>query len=80
MSAPPFVITIHKYLVCFVRIILNFLKGHGQSQPAIKDAILLESATSLAQKIRTKQVCSRFRNRHHYLCTTDELLKYIFCS
>lgn len=47
-------------LVCFVfRVIVTWIYGEkGQSMPPISDVTLLESATSLALKIRSKKVTS----------------------
>lgn len=43
------------------RLIFKFIYGEkGQSMPAITDPILLESATSLASKIRKQEVCLSF--------------------
>lgn len=47
----------HRFLGLCVRFILVKVKGeHGESMPAIDDLLLLESATSIAEKIRTKKV------------------------
>lgn len=46
----------HRLFTIFLRAILWRLKGKGQSMPPIKDLVLLETATSLAIKIRTKKV------------------------
>lgn len=43
------------------RLLFKFIYGEkGESMPAITDPILLESATSLASKIRKQEVCSVF--------------------
>lgn len=48
---------LHRFLGLCVRFIFAKIYGeHGQSMPPIKDLILLESATSIAEKIRTKKV------------------------
>lgn len=48
---------LHHYLCLFVRFIMVKLYGkRGQSMPPVNDRLLLESATSIAEKIRTKQV------------------------
>uniref|UniRef100_A0A1B0CV01 Amidase domain-containing protein n=1 Tax=Lutzomyia longipalpis TaxID=7200 RepID=A0A1B0CV01_LUTLO len=50
---------IHRFIVILVRGIMRFLFGaKGQSMPPIKDLTLLESATSLARKIRTRKIKS----------------------
>uniref|UniRef100_A0A1L8DRV1 Putative amidase n=1 Tax=Nyssomyia neivai TaxID=330878 RepID=A0A1L8DRV1_9DIPT len=50
---------IHRFVVILVRGIMRFLFGaKGNSMPAIKDLTLLESATSLARKIRTRKIKS----------------------
>uniref|UniRef100_A0A1B0GQF6 Uncharacterized protein n=1 Tax=Phlebotomus papatasi TaxID=29031 RepID=A0A1B0GQF6_PHLPP len=50
---------IHRFIVIVVRGIMRFLFGSkGGSMPPIKDLTLLESATSLAKKIRTGKVKS----------------------
>lgn len=47
----------HRFLMLCVRFVLAKYYGeHGESMPAINDLILLESATALAEKIRTKKV------------------------
>lgn len=47
----------HRFLMLCVRFVLTKYYGeHGKSMPAINDLILLESATALAEKIRTKKV------------------------
>lgn len=53
-------------LVCFIfRVIVTWLYGEkGQSMPPINDVILLESASSLALKIRTKQVTSNISKKN----------------
>lgn len=57
-SFPRRVETFLHSLVCFVfRVIVTWIYGEkGQSMPAINDLILLESASSLAHKIRSKKV------------------------
>uniref|UniRef100_U5EVA0 Putative amidase n=1 Tax=Corethrella appendiculata TaxID=1370023 RepID=U5EVA0_9DIPT len=50
---------IHKFLVLIVRCFLKYVYGeHGAKMPPIKNLILLESATSLALKIRTRKLTS----------------------
>lgn len=47
----------HRFMMLCVRFVLTKYYGeHGESMPAINDLILLESATALAEKIRTKKV------------------------
>lgn len=48
---------LHRYLVIFVRLVMvKLYDEHGQSMTPIDDRLLLEPATSIAEKIRTKQV------------------------
>lgn len=50
---------IHRLIEFIARLIymfIAFLKGPAESQPPIKDLILLHSATTLAFKIRNRQV------------------------
>lgn len=49
----------HRLLELITRgilLLIAFLKGPAESQPPIKDLTLLHSATTLALKIRNKQV------------------------
>lgn len=47
----------HKFLVLLVRWFLKTVYGeHGQKMPPIRNLILMESASSLALKIRTRKV------------------------
>lgn len=47
----------HRFLVLMFRMLIQFLYGEkGQSMPPIKNFILLDSATTLAYKIRTRKV------------------------
>uniref|UniRef100_A0A8D8KXI4 Fatty-acid amide hydrolase 2 n=1 Tax=Culex pipiens TaxID=7175 RepID=A0A8D8KXI4_CULPI len=49
----------HKFLVLITRWFLRTIYGeHGQKVPPIRNLILMESATSLATKIRTKKLTS----------------------
>uniref|UniRef100_A0A1Q3FKY0 Putative amidase n=2 Tax=Culex tarsalis TaxID=7177 RepID=A0A1Q3FKY0_CULTA len=49
----------HKFLVLIVRWFLRTIYGeHGQKVPPIRNLILMESATSLATKIRTRKLTS----------------------
>ncbi|XP_065089727.1 fatty-acid amide hydrolase 2-B [Ochlerotatus camptorhynchus] len=49
----------HKFLVLLVRWFLKMIYGeHGQKMPPIRNLILMESASSLAQKIRTRKLTS----------------------
>lgn len=58
---------LHRILVIFIRIVaVLFFGGHGDAMPDICDPILLESAVSIAEKIRTEQVSSFF---HQYIST-----------
>lgn len=51
----------HRFLVLMFRMLVQFLYGEkGESMPPIKNLILLDSATTLAYKIRTRKVCVRF--------------------
>lgn len=48
---------LYKILVISVRFLVVRIYGrHGQAMPPIIDPLLLESATSIANKIRTKEV------------------------
>ena len=50
---------LHRFMVLCVRFVLVKIRGvHGPAMAPIRDLILLESATSLAYKIRTRKVCS----------------------
>lgn len=47
----------HRLLIVFVRYFLTFIHGEkGASMPPIKNLILLDSATTLGYKIRTRKV------------------------
>jgi len=49
----------HRLLEVIVRgisLLVTFIRGPAQSQPPIKDLTLLHSATTLALKIRNRQV------------------------
>lgn len=49
----------HKFLVLIVRWFLRTIYGeHGQKVPPVRNLILMESATSLATKIRTRKLTS----------------------
>lgn len=51
---------LHRFICLCVRFILIKIHGeHGPSMPPIDDLLLLESATSIAEKIRTKKVSSQ---------------------
>lgn len=53
---------IHRFIELIARgifLFIAFLKGPAESQPPIKDLTLLHSATTLAFKIRNKQLTSR---------------------
>lgn len=55
---------LHRYLCAFIRFIIVLFRGErGQSMPPIDDRLLLESATSIAEKIRTKQVNKANRSK-----------------
>jgi hypothetical protein len=46
-----------RFVIITVRMVMKYIYGEkGAQMPPIKDLILLESATSLAHKIRTKKV------------------------
>lgn len=48
---------LHRFICLCVRFVLVKTHGeHGPSMPPIDDLLLLESATSIAEKIRTKKV------------------------
>lgn len=48
---------LHRFVMLSVRFILTKVYGeHGASMPSIDDLILLESATALAEKIRTRKL------------------------
>lgn len=50
---------LHRYLCAFIRLLIVLFRGErGESMPPIDDQLLLEPATSIAEKIRTKQVNS----------------------
>lgn len=50
---------LHRFICLCVRFILVKVHGeHGPSMPPIDDLLLLESASSIAEKIRTKKVSS----------------------
>lgn len=52
---------VHRLLVLFVRFIVVKVHGdHGPSVQSITNLIQLESATSLAHKIRTRNVWSEY--------------------
>lgn len=52
---------LHRILVWIIRIVaICFYGGHGDTMPPVCDSILLDSATSIADKIRNKQVSSFF--------------------
>lgn len=49
---------IQRFISVVARFIFMLMHGeHGKVQPPIRNLILLESATSLAHKIRTRKVC-----------------------
>lgn len=56
MAAKPFLNWVHYAIVTTVRILLTAIYGKGQSVNPVTNPILKESATSLARKIRRKQV------------------------
>lgn len=48
---------IHRLIILLIRMLCQFIYGEkGQSMPPIKNLILLDSAATLALKIRTKKV------------------------
>uniref|UniRef100_A0A336K9U2 CSON004845 protein n=1 Tax=Culicoides sonorensis TaxID=179676 RepID=A0A336K9U2_CULSO len=50
---------VHRFLVLMFRMLIQFLYGEkGESMPPIKNLILLDSATTLAYKIRTRKLTS----------------------
>lgn len=47
----------HRFMVLMFRMLVQFLYGEkGESMPPIKNLILLDSATTLAYKIRSRKV------------------------
>ena len=53
-------ILLHRYFCIFVRLLyVKLYDERGQSMLPIDDRLLLEPATSIAEKIRTKQVNNR---------------------
>lgn len=52
----------------WIYIFIAFLKGPAESQPPIKDLTLLHSATTLALKIRNKQVNSLCSSNTNQIC------------
>lgn len=47
----------HRFMVLMFRMLVQFLYGEkGEAMPPIKNLILLDSATTLAYKIRTRKV------------------------
>lgn len=66
----------HRLLTVLVRTFLTFIYGEkGNSMPPIKNLILLDSATTLGYKIRTRKVCSYF---FVYKCKENEIKIFIF--
>lgn len=66
---------LHRFFCLCVRFILIKIHGeHGPSMPPIDDLLLLESATSIAEKIRTKKVTLSYMiaicstSKRHDLC------------
>lgn len=52
---------VHRLICSILRFSLAKVYGkHGKSMPRIVDPLLLESATSIAGKIRTEQVINKF--------------------
>lgn len=50
---------LHRFFCLCVRFVVVKVHGeHGEPMPPIDDLLLLESATSIAEKIRTKKVSS----------------------
>lgn len=75
MKAGQILNVFHRLLEFFVRgifLLVAFISGPAESQPSIKDLTLLHSATTLALKIRNKQV--RLFNFHILFRT----LKYFY--
>ncbi|KAG4070040.1 hypothetical protein HA402_013700 [Bradysia odoriphaga] len=58
MAAKQFINSLHYAVVTFVRILLTAIYGKGQSVKPVTNALLKEPATTLARKIRQKQVTS----------------------
>lgn len=57
----------HRYVCIFVRLVMVAFYGkHGESIPPIDDRLLLESATSIAEKIRKREVRIIKWNRSFY--------------
>lgn len=65
----------HRLLCVCVRFVLVKVHGeHGQSMPPIEDLLLLESATSIAEKIRNKKV-----KRNKFDRKLNRFIKCVFC-
>lgn len=61
-------ILLHRYLCVFLRLVMvKFYDERGQSMPPIDDRLLLEPATSIAEKIRTKQVNKLVKRQNVHL-------------
>lgn len=59
----------HKFLVLLVRWLSRTIYGeHGKRMPPITNLILMESATSLATKIRTRKVMRGFKRSFATKC------------
>lgn len=59
---------LHRFLCLCVRFVVTKVHGeHGQAMPSIDDLLLLESATSIAEKIRTKKVTKRIEKSNAFL-------------
>lgn len=58
---------LHRFIGLCVRFILVKVHGeHGNSMPAIDNLFLLDSATTLAEKIRTKKVSHFIRSAYNF--------------
>lgn len=67
MTAPPWLLTLHRYAVFyFVRFLCKLFKGTGQAvKPTRNDAIFKCSATDLAGKIRRSEVYLKVKYIYH---------------
>lgn len=59
---------LHRCVCHIVRFVMIKLYGkHGETVPPIDDRLLLESATSIAEKIRTKEVSVILRSKQDHM-------------
>lgn len=70
---------VHRFLMLSVRFVMTKYYGeHGESMPPIDDLILLESATALAEKIRTKKV-SCVDVMHSFIARCNQINQLLNC-